>query len=132
LTRVCLDTSFLVQLLMGNQKAVEVWEEIAELKLEPVISVIVLFEIKRLALKERFERNKYEKLEVALMEIADIVNVDTNLALKAAAISHGTGLAARDAIIYTTARESGCSRLYTADSDFKVVSKKKGIQICVI
>jgi predicted nucleic acid-binding protein len=80
--RICLDTSFLVQFLAGNEKAIGIWKEIAELKLEPVISVIVLFEIKRLSLKEKFEREKYEVLEKALLEIAELIDLDRNLALK--------------------------------------------------
>ena len=131
--RVCFDTSFLAQLLRGNRDAVVVWKDVADLKVEVVIPVMVLFEIKRLSLKaERLEREKYEKLEKVLVEVAEIVNLDAELALKAAVVSHGTGLAARDAIIYTTARETGCSRLYTADDDFKVVAKNRDVRITMI
>jgi len=130
--RVCFDTSFLVQLLSGNKKAVAIWRDVADLKVEVVVPVIVLFEIKRLSLKERFEGEKYGKLEKVLMEIAEIVDLDTELALKAAVISHGTGLAARDAIIYATAKEAGCSKLYTADDDFKVVATNKKVKIVII
>lgn len=130
--RICLDTSFLVRLLSGNEKAIVVWEKIAELEVEVVIPVMVLFEIKRLSLKEKFEKEKYEKLEKALIEVAGIVDLDKDLALKAANISYGTGLAARDAIIYTTAKETGCSKLYTADHDFLVVAKNKKVRIEII
>jgi len=127
--RVCFDTSFFVRLLSGNEEAVKVWNKVAEMELEPVISVVVLFEIRRLALKEKFEREKFEMVESVLLEVADLVVLDVELALKAAAVSHGAGLAARDAIIYTTARETNCSSLYTADSDFDVVKGNKKVKI---
>jgi len=130
--RACFDTSFFVQLLGGNPEAVEVWKKVAELEIEPVISVIVLFELKRLALKGKIEKEKYDQLEKALMEIADLVELDTGLSLKAASVSHGTGLAARDAIIYTTALESGCSELYTADSDFEAVKQSGKVKILIV
>jgi len=124
--RISFDTSYLVKLLKGNKKAVSVWEMVSKLEAEVVISPVVLFELRRLALKqEKTERKKYEVLETALLNLAEVVAFDTELALKAAAISHGTGLPARDAIIYTTAKESGCSEIYTADSDFKAVQGKK-------
>lgn len=131
--RISLDTSFLVKLLSGNEKAIEVWKKVVDLEAEIVLSVIVLFEIKRLSLKEeKFKKERYEKLEKALLEIAEIVDLDKNLALKAAYMSHGTGLSARDAIIYTTAQETRCHKLYTADRDFLVVSKSKKVRIEII
>jgi len=128
-TRVSCDTSFFVSLLKGNKNAVSVWEKLIDMKIELVISTVVLFELRRLSLKEKFEKEKYEVLERALIEIAEIINFDKELALKAAAISHGTGLAARDAIIYTTAKEAGCKKFYTADSDFERVKGNKKVKI---
>jgi len=130
--RVGVDTSFLVQLLKGNNTAVSVWERVVNLEVEIVISTVVLLELKRLALQERFEREKYEVLEESLLEIAHIVNLDKELAFKAAAVSHGTGLPARDAIIYTIAKESGCKEFYTTDTHFKAVSIKKRPKIIFI
>lgn len=55
---------------------------------------------------------------VSVLRRATIVPVDASLALEAADISLGHGLAMADSIVYATARRYG-ARLVTADVDFE-------------
>jgi predicted nucleic acid-binding protein len=55
---------------------------------------------------------------VAALRRATIAAVDESLALEAADISLGTGLAMADSIVYATARRHG-AKLVTTDADFE-------------
>jgi predicted nucleic acid-binding protein len=55
---------------------------------------------------------------VAALRRATIVPVDESLALEAADISLGHGLAMADSLVYATARRHG-AKLVTADADFE-------------
>ena len=120
-----LDTGFFVKLLEGHDAAREVYGRIANGEITGVVSVITVFELRRLALRGVVDREAYELLENSWPVMFQVELVSRELALEAASVSHGTGLPAADAIIYTTCRKTGCRWFYTTDSDYKAVMKKR-------
>ncbi len=120
-----LDTGFFVKLFRNNPLAEKIYEEILGGELVGVVCVITLFELKKLALKGVLDREAYELLERSWKILFQVEPVTAELALEAAALSHGTGLPAADALIYTTCRRAGCTEFYTTDSDFEAVSDKR-------
>ncbi|WP_297445188.1 PIN domain-containing protein [Desulfurobacterium sp.] len=123
--KIGLDTGFFVKLLLGFQEAAEVYNRIIEGEVVDVVSVIVVFELRRLALRGLIDRQAYEVLERSWPVLFQVESVDRELALEAASISHGTGLPAAGALIYTTCKGSGSDSFYTVDPHFKAVSWKR-------
>jgi len=123
--KVGLDTGFFVKLLAGSSEAVDVYGEIVRGEVIGVVSVIVVFELRRLALRGLVDRAAYEVLERNWPVLFQVESVDRELALEAASISHESGLPSADALIYATCKKAGCDRFYTADLDFEVVSGKR-------
>jgi len=121
---VGLDTGFFVKLLALKPEAVEIHNQISEGKIVGVVSVIVTFELRRLAMRGVVNRQGYQILEKSWDILFQVEPISKEIALEAAALSHGTGLPAADAMIYTTYRKVGCSRIYTSDKDFLKVPRK--------
>jgi len=123
--RIGLDTGFFVRLLAGRKKAISIYEKIINGEEKAVISVIVVFELRRLALKGIIDRRAYNLLENNLKIIFEVVPLDLEIAIEASSISHGTGLHASDALIYASYKKSKCSLIYTTDSAFETVQSKQ-------
>ena len=123
--KIGLDTGFFVRLLAGREKAISVYEKIINGKEKAVVSVIVVFELRRLALKGIIDRKAYNLLENSLKRLFEVAPVDLEIAIEASSISHGTGLHASDALIYTSYRKAECSLIYTTDGAFETVQSKQ-------
>ena len=120
-----LDTGFFVKLLENHDTAKEIYRRIANGEIVGVVSVITVFELRRLALRGVVDREAYELLEESWPVMFQVEPVDRTLALEAASVSHGTGLPTADAIIYTTCKRAECRWFYTTDSDYRAVTRKK-------
>ena len=80
-----------------------------------MISAIEVYEVYKVLRRDFSEERAIEA--VAALRRATIVPVDESLALEAADVSLGLGLAMADSLIYATARRHG-AKLVTADADF--------------
>lgn len=80
------------------------------------MSTIELYEVYKVVRRDVSEERAIEA--VAAMQRATIVPVDESLALEAADLSLGHGLAMADALVYATARRYG-AKLITGDADFE-------------
>jgi len=123
--KIGLDTGFFVRLLAGREKAISVYEKIINGEEKAVVSVIVAFELRRLALKGIIDREAYNLLENSLKKLFEVIPVDLEIAIEASSVSHGTGLHASDALIYVSYRKAGCSLIYTTDEAFKAIQSKQ-------
>jgi len=86
--------------------------------IEVSCSVITLFEIKRLFLKQGLMRQKMEKYLSFIRTRSIIVDVKKHVADRAAELSFVHDLSTADAIIYATAQERS-AELWTRYSDFE-------------
>jgi len=122
--RIGLDTGFFIELFSGNKQAISLYKAIVEGNIIGVVSVIVIFELKRIALKGAINKEAYKIIENHWATLFQIENIDKEIALEAALISHRTGLPTADALIYITYKKAKCKEIYTVDTDFKVISSK--------
>ncbi len=119
---VGLDTGFFIRLLEGNEEAVRVWERVIDGELKAITSTLVLFELKKILL--RFGKSeKWSDVKNAIVLNCEVVPIDIGIAEEGASVSHGTGLPAMDALIYTCIKHA--DRFYTTDGSFEVLKRKK-------
>jgi predicted nucleic acid-binding protein len=84
-----------------------------------VVPAISLFEVFKWVLREHGEAKAIQA--AAGMQRAQVVNLDSRLALMAAQLSHTLQLPMADSIILATARDRQ-ARLHTMDSDFRSIA----------
>ena len=84
-----------------------------------VVPAISIFEVFKWVLREHGEAQAIQA--AAVMQCAQVVDLDTRLALAAAQISHALQLPMADSIILATARDQQ-ARLHTMDSDFRGIA----------
>jgi len=115
------DTGFFYLLKNGDRRALRIWNES-----RVATSVLVVFELQRAVLKGKFKG--WDAFLDRLRKAVDIVPVTVEIAVKAAEISHGTGIPAVDSLILASLLSAGCKIIYTLDSDFERY-RKRGIRI---
>ena len=119
---VGLDTGFFIRLLEGSEEAVRLWERVIDGELKAITSTLVLFELRRIFLKLG-KSEEWDDVKSAIVLNCEVVPIDIGVAEEGASVSHGTGLPAVDALIYTCIRNA--ERFYTTDRSFEVLRKKK-------
>lgn len=92
-----------------------------------LVPTISLFEVFKRVLVDRSRDDALEA--VALMKEGRVVELDDNLALLAAELSHELKLPLADSIILATARECNAT-LWTQDAHFKNLDDVKYIEKC--
>src|SRR5947207_1834858 len=81
-----------------------------------LVPSICFYEVYRIVLREMGE--KPAEAAAALMQTGEVVDLNIDIALSAAAIGHDLKLAMADSIILATVRACG-GTLWTQDADFK-------------
>ncbi len=119
---VGLDTGFFIRLLEGDEMAVKVWEGVLDGELRALTSSLVLFELRRIFLKLG-KSDRWGDVKSAIVLNCEVVPIDIGVAEEGASVSHGTGLPAMDALIYTCVRNA--ERFYTTNGSFEVLRRKK-------
>lgn len=125
------DTGFFLKLWVGNQQAKEVWEEIENNNRQGAVSVITLYELRKLSLR-KLVRIDFEKAKGMITEILSVIQITPEIADKSAFLSHGVGIHMADAIILTSLLEAECKEIYTDNISHLGEYKKKGIKIIQI
>ena len=121
---VGLDTGFFVALSGENKTAIKLWERIIEGEVKALVATPVIFELRRLSLKGIIDRAFCDALFEAFKNgCVEVREIEFETAEKAAYISHGSGMPAIDALIYTCYLEA--NEIYTVDSDFSLSGRKK-------
>ena len=84
-----------------------------------VVPAITIYEVYQWVLREHGETQAVQA--AAVMQGAQVVDLDSRLALAAAQLSHALQLPMADSIILATARDQQ-ARLHTMDSDFRGIA----------
>jgi predicted nucleic acid-binding protein len=84
-----------------------------------VVPAITIFEVFKWVLREQGEAQAVQA--AAVMQGAQVVDLDSRLALAAAQLSHALQLPMAESIILATARDQQ-ARLYTMHSDFRGIA----------
>ena len=100
---VGLDTGFFIRLLEDSEEAVRVWERVIDGELKAITSTLVLFELRRIFLKLG-KGEEWSDVKSAIVLNCEVVPINIDVAKEGVSTSHGTGLPAIDAPIYTCVR----------------------------
>lgn len=124
-----LDTGFFIKLLEGGKEAIDVWNILLNDEDDAVVSCLTLFELKKLTLKGKIEKEAADILSDAIQTICLISWLDNDQILSLGAkLSHSVGMYTTDALILSGFVTAGVNAIYTTDSDLEMY-KKRGVKI---
>lgn len=108
-----LDTGFFLELMNGNEEAVNLWKSCLADEVELVVGSLTLFEIERLGLKGRLKTSG--AILEAIHAVTLVVWPDREILSFAARLSHGLGIPALDSMILASLVSSEVTEIYTTD-----------------
>ena len=112
-----LDSSCWLEYFSNSARA-KSYAEVIDKTAALIVPIITIYEVYKVALREFGQAHANQA--VALMREGDVVDINLNIALSAAA----TGLPMADSLIYATAQIRGAT-LWTQDAHFKGLSGVK-------
>jgi len=115
------DTGFFFELEKEDPIAISIWDN-----REIVTSAIVLYEIQKKLLQNRFD--KWKAIIDDIKKAIVVVPVTIEMALRAGWIAYETKMPGLDALILSSFLETGCKEIYTTDSHFELYHEK-GVEI---
>ena len=118
-----LDTGFFIELMNGNEIAVNLWKSGIDDEVEFVVSALSLFEVKRLGFKGKL--SEADAVLDAINGVTLVVWLDHDMLSQAAGLSHGLGIPAMDSLILACLIFNGCTEIYTTDSHFEAYQSNK-------
>jgi predicted nucleic acid-binding protein len=124
LTRVVVDSSGWIEVFTDGGQAEHFLALMAD-ESSLVVPAISIFEVFKWILREHGEAQAVQA--AAAMQCAQVVDLDTRLALAAAQLSHALQLPMADSIILATVRDHQ-ARLHTMDSDFQGIADVEWIE----
>lgn len=121
------DSYFFIQLSKGMQKAKNIWEEIKLGKGRLVVPTIVLVEIKKRLLSHGLNQYANELIEeLEASQKVSIIDLTLDIAKKA---GNSYKCTTPDAVILTTAIETGYFNLISDDQHFTLAEKQGKIKL---
>lgn len=114
---VVLDSSCWLEYFSNSSRS-KSYAEVIENTAALIVPIITIYEVYKVALREFGVAHANQA--VALMREGDVVDINLNIALNAAA----TGLPMADSLIYATAQMRGAT-LWTQDAHFKALAGVK-------
>jgi predicted nucleic acid-binding protein len=118
LKRVVVDSSGWIEVFTNGGQAEHFMALMADER-ALVVPAITIYEVYQWVLHEHGETQAVQA--AAVMQGAQVVDLDSRLALAAAQLSHALQLPMADSIILATARDQQ-ARLHTMDSDFRGIA----------
>jgi len=118
LKRVVVDCSGWIEVFTNGEHAAHFLTLMADER-ALVVPAITIYEVYQWVLREHGEEQAVQA--AAVMQGAQVVDLDSRLALAAAQLSHALQLPMADSIILATARDQQ-ARLHTMDSDFRGIA----------
>ena len=118
LKRVVVDSSGWIEVFTNGEHAEHFLALMADER-ALVVPAITIFEVYQWVLREHGEEQAVQA--AAVMQCAQVVDLDSRLALAAAQLSHALQLPMANSIILATARDQQ-ARLHTMDSDFRGIA----------
>lgn len=112
---ICLDTSGWIEIAVDGANAIRFSKALSS-STPLIVSAVSIYEIAKYTTREAGEQAATDLL--AFIRQYQVVEIDVDLSIAAAAISAKHQLAMADALIYTTACTHGAT-LWTQDEDFK-------------
>ena len=124
------DSYFFIQLSKGTQKAKDIWEEIKLGKGRLVVPTIVVVEVKKRLLSYGLSRYADELVEaLEASQKISIVDLTLGIAKKAGTLGNSYKCTTADAVILTTALETGYDSLISDDKHFIPAERQGKIKL---
>jgi len=126
------DSYFFIQLSKGTEKAKSIWEEIKLGKGRLVVPTIVIVEVKKRLLSyglSKYADELIEELEAS--QKISIVDLTLELAKKSGTTGNSYKCTTADAVILTTAIETGYDNLISDDKHFIPAEKQGKIKLVI-
>src|SRR3989338_722535 len=126
------DSYFFIQLSKGTEKAKSIWEEIKPGKGRLVVPTIVIVEVKKRLLSyglSKYADELIEELEAS--QKISIVDLTLELAKKSGTTGNSYKCTTADAVILTTAIETGYDNLISDDKHFIPAEKQGKIKLVI-
>ena len=118
-----LDTGFFIELMNGNEEAVDIWKSCLDDEVDLVVSSLSLFEIERLGLKGKLK--DWEAILDAIDAVTLVVWLERDMLSLAARFSHCLGSPAVDSLILACLVSNECTEIYTTDSHLETYQSNK-------
>ena len=118
-----LDTGFFVELMNGNEKAINLWKLGIDDEVEFVVSALSLFEVERLGQKGKLK--EADAIRDAINAVTFVVWLNQEILSQGAGLSHGLGIPAMDSLILASLLSQGCDEIYTTDSHLEMYRSNK-------
>lgn len=118
-----LDTGFFIELMSGNEEAVNLWKSCLDDEVELAVSSLTLFEIERLGLKGKLKDS--EAILEALDSVTLVVWLERDMLSLAARFSHGLGIPAMGSLILACLVSNDCTEIYTTDAHLEAYQSNK-------
>ena len=133
---IACDTGFFVEYLNATQQAADVWAQARSVGQKPIMSVISVYELRKLAFKGEIEQTRTAAFLNLVPRLCHVVYLGEALSHtlleQAARIAHGNGMSMADSLIFTSALQAGATVLYTSDGDMAKYKGKLGPKIVLL
>lgn len=118
-----LDTGFFIELMSGNEEAVNLWKSCLDDEVELAVSSLTLFEIERLGLNGKLKDS--EAILEALDSVTLVVWLERDMLSLAARFSHGLEIPAMGSLILACLVSNDCTEIYTTDAHLEAYQSNK-------
>lgn len=129
--RYCADTWFILSLFNRDVKSIQIIKETKEGKVYLILPVIVLAESTKKMLQKGVPQQTIDLFwgGIEASEKAKLIPIDKAIAKEAAKISLTYSLPMIDSLVAATANLTGCDVLFSGDSDYQLLAKKKYLKV---
>lgn len=125
-----LDTGYFVGIIQGEKHIIKHWEGLKTREIIPYVSVLTLGEILYLTIRVG-KPEQGRKMVEGIEKMSNVVDVNKQIAERAAALKSGRGIPYVDSIIIASFLENGCKEIHTKDRSHFEEVKNKGLKIVI-
>ncbi len=129
MSKIGLDTGFLIKLYAKDEKAIELWREIVNHEYSLTLNILSIFEFLRVSLRANKDYFSSVAFLDKIKQTTNILNITDNLCCLASKLSTIYKLASMEALILTSLFEAGCEIILTTNKDFKRIKETKIILV---
>jgi len=130
--RIGLDSGFFIKLYQGNEHVVALWEKMMEKDEELVACVLSGYEFFRVLLRRGEPMKELEEFWQTMEAACELIPVDGKSVREAARLESTYHLGGLDSLILAVLLESGCREIFTTDSKWKPISRRKKVKIRIL
>ncbi len=129
MSKIGLDTGFLIKLYAREPKVIELWQEIVNQQYSLAINILSIFEFLKVSLRANKAYSTSIEFLDKIKQAAEILDITDNLCCMASKLSALYSLTNMEALILTSFLKAGCELILTTNKDFQRVKEIKIILV---